>query len=278
MQIEKFSIPSASKKNITGDLRFCTTKEKIPVVIICHGFMAFKDWGMYPFVGESFAKNNFASVTFNFSHNGISNNLNKITDYKNFEENTISKEISDLKILLNEIETGSLNKNFFNLDQIFLVAHSRGTGIAVLETANNKKIKLLATWSPISTFDRWTETQKLRWKQNGFLPATNNFSSHPLKIGIELLNNIESNKNKFNIFSAAKKISVPWLIIQGMEDLITPPKETEKIFSVANKDKTKYILLEKVGHLYNAMNKSKDDFQTISHILDITINFFKTNF
>jgi len=272
-----FSLRSLSGKNINGDISYIDDGIVKPIVIVCHGFMAFKDWGMYPFVGEEFAKQGFISVVFNFSHNGINERLDRITDFEAFENNTISKELLDIRSVIDQISIGSLYNENFDKEKIILVSHSRGCGVAIVHASKDHRVKGLATWSPISTFDRWNEKQKKRWRENGFLPASNQFITHPLKLGIGLLNDIENNFEQFNIQKAAEQLEIPWLILQGTEDLITPKEEAEILFSLADKTRTQYILLEQTGHLYNALNEKTNDTTTVQYILDLTTTFLHTH-
>src|SRR6267143_427986 len=79
-----------------GDLRFQNgAVRKKPVLIICHSFMAFKDWGFFPHAGEQFAEKGFGAITFNFSQNGVEDDEDRITRFDRFEANTISREIAD---------------------------------------------------------------------------------------------------------------------------------------------------------------------------------------
>ncbi|MBS3915215.1 MAG: hypothetical protein KG003_12010 [Bacteroidetes bacterium] len=234
--------------------------------------MAFKDWGMYPFIGEEFARQGFVSVVFNFSHNGIAERFDKITDFTAFEQNTFTKEFADLQYVVDEVCDGKLTKKIFDTERIALVSHSRGCGIALVHSARDERIKTLTTWSPVSTFERWNEHQKKRWRENGFLPASGNVQKHPLKLGIRLLDDIETHRNEYDIYRAASSLKIPWLIIQGTEDLITSAAETKNLYEHSNKTTTEIIFLEHVGHLYNAMNDG--DTTTVKHILELSTTFF----
>ncbi|MBM4166057.1 MAG: alpha/beta hydrolase [Ignavibacteria bacterium] len=247
---------------------------KKPLVIICHGFMAFKDWGMFPFVGKEFAHHGFVSVVFNFSHNGIADNNKKITDYNAFEHNSISKELADIRSVTDELYDGSLKKNFFDTKTIALVAHSRGGGIAIVHASNDSRVSMLATWSSIARFDRWNTNQKIRWQKDGFLPASNRIQSHPLKLGIDFLNDMEYNAEKFCITTSASRLTIPWLIVQGTEDVITPLNEAHELLEHSNKTQTEFLLLHHVGHLYNAFNEH--DRTTVRHVVDVTAHFFQS--
>ena len=47
------------KKPILYDAIYNKNSIKKPVIILCHGYMGFKDWGAWGLVGEEFSKNNY---------------------------------------------------------------------------------------------------------------------------------------------------------------------------------------------------------------------------
>ena len=64
------------KRPITLDVSYFENKEKktapVPLIILCHGFKGFKDWGGFNLVAKTIAAENFFFVKINFSHNGTS--------------------------------------------------------------------------------------------------------------------------------------------------------------------------------------------------------------
>ena len=57
-------------KPILVDFFYKKRSKKMPIVIFCHGYKGFKDWGAWNLVGKAFANKNFFFIKFNFSHNG----------------------------------------------------------------------------------------------------------------------------------------------------------------------------------------------------------------
>ena len=68
--IKNFTIDGKHQKPIVTDVFFEETKQPKPVVIFCHGYKGFKDWGAWNMMAEAFAKAGFFFIKFNFSHNG----------------------------------------------------------------------------------------------------------------------------------------------------------------------------------------------------------------
>ena len=54
-------------KSILVDLFYNSNNTKMPVIIFCHGYKGYKDWGAWNLVAKEFAKNNFFFLKFNFS-------------------------------------------------------------------------------------------------------------------------------------------------------------------------------------------------------------------
>ena len=71
-----------------------------PCIILVHGFKGFKDWGFGPYIAEYLAKKGFFVITFNFSHNGVGDNLSEFTELDKFADNTFSLEINELNELI----------------------------------------------------------------------------------------------------------------------------------------------------------------------------------
>jgi len=57
-------------KPIVYDVCYIQSQRPKPIVIFCHGYKGFKDWGAWDLVAKSFANAGFFFLKFNFSHNG----------------------------------------------------------------------------------------------------------------------------------------------------------------------------------------------------------------
>ena len=68
--VKNFVLNQNDSKPIILDYYYSELSNKMPLIIFCHGYKGFKDWGAWDLVAEEFANNNFFFVKFNFSHNG----------------------------------------------------------------------------------------------------------------------------------------------------------------------------------------------------------------
>ena len=71
MQERAFSVENDRGDTVHGDVRFVEDGSVKPVVVFCHGFKGFKDWGPFPEWGRFLARSGFVAVHFNFSRNGV---------------------------------------------------------------------------------------------------------------------------------------------------------------------------------------------------------------
>ncbi len=251
--------------------------DKSPCVLICPGFMAYKDWGPYPYYGNKLAEAGFVSVVMNYSHSGIKEDANKITDFGNFASNTVSRELTDMRYVLQSIAQGNLSDYGVDENKIIVLGHSRGAANTILTASLDSSIKALVSWAPISNYDRWTDHQKKEWRSLGYLPLAKNYKANPLRIDIGFLEDIELNKDRFDLVIAAQKIQVPWLIIHGEEDLIAKIDEAEKLYGVSNKSKTEFIHMPKVGHMFGIESPFDENNPLLNNVIDLTINWLHKN-
>lgn len=270
---ETFSIINRFGGVISGDVRFQDNRTDLPVVVVCHSFMAFKDWGFFPIIARKIAEHGFAVVTFNFSMNGVAGHGNRITEFDAFASNTFMRELDDLATVLDAITQGQLGAIRLDEGRLALLGHSRGGGIAVLQAARDIRIRALVTWSAISTFDCWTDHQKAKWRTLGYLPLAKDTTRSPLRLGLGLLEEYEQHRSELSIIDAASRIRCPWLVLHGKADVTVPPLEAERLYTHSQKQSTELHLLDHVGHLYNAASESEDGYLTLDRIIHQTVQW-----
>ena len=275
---ESFELLNSGQDPIRGDLRYSRDAfPHKPVVIVCHSFMAFKDWGFFPRLGEQLAQRGFASITFNFSKNGVNGDGARITRMERFAANTFSQELADLGTVIEAVGEKRLGSGVIDSEKIVLLGHSRGGGIAIVRASFDRRVAALVSWSAVSTFDRWTAHQKERWRANGYLPLSRDTTASPLRLGITLLEDLEEHRSALSVLDAASRVAVPWLILHGEADVMVPHREAEALYAASARATTEYLLLEKVGHLYNAASETADSYRTLDGIIELTADWIHRN-
>jgi pimeloyl-ACP methyl ester carboxylesterase len=243
---EEFSLTGADQKIIVGDITYDDKNTKAPLVIFVHGFKGFKDWGAHNLVARYFAQNGYRYLKFNLSHSGVTpEKPNDVSNMDAFAANTVSKEMIDVDVVLDYAL-----KNL-DVNEVFLIGHSRGGGLSILQAANNPHIKGLITWSAIADFSSlWGKEREKEWKKEGKIYVMNARTKEKMPLNVTLLSDFEANKEKLNIINSAKQINIPWLIVQGDDD-VNVPFETAQKLANANPN-SRLLKIEGANHVYGA--------------------------
>ena len=269
-----FTINNSSDEIIRLDIRHRQDIRNAPGIIICHGFKGFKDWGFFPHLAETLAHAGYVTITFNFSRNGIGADPQNFTERESFARNTYSHEIEDLECLLSAVRGESIGKGLIDPDNIGLFGHSRGGGIALLSAADNPDIKAIVTWAAIAHVDRFDEKQVDLWKKEGFIEIENKRTKQFMRIEKDLLEDINKNRDRLNILSAAKKISVPTLVLHGANDDAVPLAEAAQIYENLSGELRDFVVIEDANHTMGISHPMAARSPAYDTALDLTENWF----
>ena len=159
---ETFELTGSDNVKFLVD-RFSTSSEANKIIIFCHGFKGFKDWGGFNYVADFFRNKNIIFYKFNFSHNGTSlKNPNEICDLEKFSQNNFTKELYDLNQLINYVEV----KDDLSDKELILIGHSRGGGISIIKSSMDSRVNKLVTWCSPSNFFNKLDSEKIKlWEK-----------------------------------------------------------------------------------------------------------------
>ena len=262
-------------KPILLDYGFIEDGKPKPVVVFAHGFKGFKDWGHFNMLMEHFIKSEFAFVKFNFSHNGgtVEQPID-FPDLEAFGNNNFTKELDDLKTVVDWIENQSFSE--FNTNEIYLIGHSRGGGISILASNEDARIKKLVTWAAVSDLtNRFSEQELAYWKKEGVIYVENSRTNQQMPMYYQIAEDTLNNIERFSIKNAATNLSIPHLIIHGTEDK-TVLEEEAKAINEWNKD-AEILIIEDANHSFGAVHPYLEDElpQDVQVVLEKTIQFIQ---
>jgi pimeloyl-ACP methyl ester carboxylesterase len=278
-QIEQhqLEIKGYKDKTITMDITLPVSKTKTPVIVFCHGFKGFKDWGHFNWVANTSAKEGLAFLKFNFSHNGISaSSTSELSDMESFSENNYSIELFDLGKVIDFIdeqyETYNLNRN-----EIYLVGHSRGGGIAMLKASEDRRVKKLVLWASVSEFDSFFRPETIaEWEKNGVVYAPNKRTGQQLPLKKQLHDDYISNKSLLDVQKASKLLAIPLLIIHGDQDETVTMSHAESLYETVQH--SILIKVEGANHTFSAkhpFNAEEDVTDMLEELVENTVEFLK---
>ena len=256
MDPEKLKIKNHSGDIINTDLRYNKELKNIPLVIFCHGFKGFKDWGCFPYMMDKIAEAGNFAISFNFSYNGVGENDNDMSDFsrlERFADNTFSKELDDLGCVIDHFEK---NKEKYNYDfeNLILIGHSRGGGIAILKAGEDKRIKKLITLATVHTFWRYSENLLKKWKEQGYFEVLNSRTNQMMRQNYVLIEDLEKNRMRLDIESEMDKIRIPVMLIHGEQDISVDYSSSDILFNTGTKENKKLRLIPNAGHTFNCVH------------------------
>jgi pimeloyl-ACP methyl ester carboxylesterase len=249
------------KKPILWDVHFNANGKKKPLIIFCHGYKGFKDWGCWDLVADQFCKAELYFVKFNFSHNGgTTSDPIDFPDLEAFAENNYTKELEDLQDVLDHFtsKTSAYNNNIDTSD-ITVIGHSRGGGISIIKTKEDHRIKRLITWASICDFGKRTATvgELEQWRKTGVKHVLNSRTKQNMPHNFQFYEDFKDNVQRLNIKSAIQQISVPVLIIHAKDDPSVNYEEAESLRSWNNENSL--LTVEHSNHVFDASHPWEHD-------------------
>jgi pimeloyl-ACP methyl ester carboxylesterase len=247
-----------------------------PCVIFVHGFKGFKDWGFVPYIGEYFANNGFFALTFNFSHNGIASGTADFNELDKFERNTFSREIRELGELIDVYKDGFFGKP--GKPKVGVIGHSRGGAISLLTAWRKSEGGAVATWSSVSHIDRYSDKQKEMWRRKGCFEVVNQRTGQVMKLGLNLLDDVEKNKNdSLSVEKAVKALNQHLLIVHGQEDESVPVAEAREIYDWADSNLSELFLVPGKGHTFGIVHPFAGSNPDFENVLQRSAELFEAN-
>ncbi|HKT60725.1 MAG TPA: alpha/beta fold hydrolase [Gemmatimonadales bacterium] len=240
-----------------------------PAVIVVHGFKGFKDWGLWPSLAERIARGGLSAVTLNLSGSGVDDS-GEFVHVERFGHNTFSAELQDLRRVTDALVCGELG--VAPPSAVGLLGHSRGGGIAVLQAAADARVRALVTWAAISTVDRWPAAQRAAWRAAGVNEVKNVRTGQVLPLYTDALDDVEQNAATLDIEAAARRITVPWLILHGTEDEAVSLAEGERLAAAA--PRARFVRIDGAGHTFGAVHPWQGATPELEQVENTTLTFF----
>ncbi len=242
------------KKPILWDAFFHEDGKQKPLVIFCHGYKGFKDWGAWDLVAKHFMDADLFFVKFNFSHNGSTMEQPiDFPDLEAFSENNYSKELDDLEAIINYLYSPE-NPYHKDIDpkRLILIGHSRGGGIVSIRASEDARVSQVITWAGVSDFAgrMGTDEEIQQWKKDGVKYVLNGRTKQQLPHHYQFYEDFKSNESRLNINKAVSSLTIPQLIIHAKEDPSVSYNEALQLHSWNSQ--SVLIPIENSDHVFGA--------------------------
>ena len=243
------------------------------LIIFLHGYMGYKDWGCWNLVEDYFTRQNFAFLKYNASHNGgtVENPID-FSDLAAFGENSYTKEIIDFEAILQVVF-----QSFDEVPDIYLIGHSRGGGVALLQS-DNGFVKKIATWASIASIkDRFPTGDDLKgWELVGVYYRENGRTLQQMPHNYSQYESFVANEKRLDVEQYCRTSNTPTLVIHGDNDTSVPIDEGLRI---ARWLKTDVTVILGANHTFDSSQPWKDARlpEALKEVCRFTIDFFNEN-
>jgi uncharacterized protein len=272
-------IDGCRTKSVNMDIQYIQNGVPKPIVIFCHGYKGFKDWGAWNLVASKFAQAGFIFIKFNFSHNGgTDDQLIDFPDTEAFAHNNYSIELDDLNRVIDWVEKAEdIHSSEKDLNRISLIGHSRGGGIALLKASQDKRIGSIALWASVSDYDvRFPYGEALaNWEREGVYYVANARTGRQLPHNYQFYLDYQDNIDQLDIRKNAKLLDQNTLVIHAADDEAVHFSEAMRLAKwIPN---SKLIILPQGGHTFGARHPFPDSELPIylEEVVDTTIEFLE---
>ncbi|MFN8366036.1 MAG: alpha/beta fold hydrolase [Candidatus Kapaibacterium sp.] len=280
VECTEFTLYNSNNDAITGNVRFpkqMQNNSALPVVVVLHGFKAFKDWGFFGYVCAELALHGAIVVNFNYSLNGFDYHSDgSVTNTEKFARNTITQELLDSEIVLTAITNKTILPNHITWNNnIYALGHSRGAGLALLTAVRNQRISKAVLLAPVSTYNRHTARQQQQWRERGYFEVLNTRTNELLRQNVSYLNDIEQHAQEYSLTAAIASLTIPVRIIVGEQDMTTPLRESDQLIQHDANTITSRITIPKTGHTFGAVHPFAGTTEALETVITETSLFFE---
>ncbi|WP_282135000.1 alpha/beta hydrolase family protein [Seonamhaeicola maritimus] len=248
-----FIIEGKHKKTILIDVTCLENATNNPIIIFCHGYKGFKDWGAWNLMAEAFAEEGFCFIKFNFSHNG--GTMEQPIDFPDLEafgNNNYTKELDDLQSVIDWSFENETIKSSGNLNDISLMGHSRGGGIVSLKAHNESRVKKVISLAGVSDFlSRSVTNEGIEdWEKTGVKYVQNGRTKQKMPHYYQFYLDTNKNRTPLNIKKAVSNLKIPHLIIHGDNDTSILINEAENLHKW-NPDSS-LVIVKNANHVFES--------------------------
>jgi dienelactone hydrolase len=270
----QFQLRGADGKPLRGEVRTAGSGVGRPVVLICHGFKRFKDWGFFPKLAERLSRAGMTAVSFNFSSSGVGPDGLSFTEAERFGHGTYSGDLQDLVTVTGALTKGSLVPDLPGVATYGLFGHSRGGGMAILHAARNQEVRCLVTWAAIARASCWDSETVSRWRAAGKLDVASTRTGEVLPLHTDLLADLDQRGRALDPVVAAPQVKANWLIIHGASDESVPVSAARELFDAARGETTRLMIVEHGTHTLGAEHPWRGYSEELQQAMDATSGWF----
>jgi len=273
MMLEAFSLPLGEGLTLRGNWHADETKgPKQPILLFCHGFKGFKDWGSFPYAADALARRGIVTVRFNFSCNGVGESLDQFDELEKFGRNTYARELADLTALWDAIRTGELPlPDFADKQKLFVLGHSKGGADAILFGAGHPDVKGIVTWNGVGDVNLFDEKLRAQIEREGVGYVLNARTGQQMPITRAVIEDVDNNREAYDLEKKVASMKQRLCIIQGRNDAARLVKAAERLKQADEDAELHWI--EGADHTFNTRHPFAQTTPQLEEAIRLTAGF-----
>lgn len=284
IKVTEWQVPGSDGQPIFGnthwpdDSKLSDAKAPLGVLICCHGFKGYKDYGFFPRLCDAAAAKGMLAHRFNFSHSGMTNRVEQFERPDLFEKDTWSTQIHDLTVMRAvawHVRRFPGQHSWDYTDEVPVVyfGHSRGGVTTTLTTGRSFGKEFYSRYwrehggySPAGLITaaapdyacKLDDLQRDQLRAEGRLLSPSGRTGQDLYVGLDWLEEIERDPELFDPVLAAAYIKCPTLIIHGSGDQTVPVQCAQNLHRAATPH-SRLEIIENASHTFNCPNPVPTD-------------------
>ncbi len=269
------TLKGANNRAMLCDITYNAHSPNSKLVLFLHGFKSFANWGPWPWMAQEFANMGYTFFKLNFSHNGVGATPETAADFIDlnaFGENNFQKQMQDLAAVMLNINTAT-HCVFNNIDKqnIIIIGHSMGGGMAILAGAKYKNISHLITLNSMSNFtDLFKRYNLNEWQQTGKVFVDNARTKQQMPLHYQLYENYMQHQSELNLSAKAALVTCKWLLVYATKDETVLPSNAQAL-QLLNSN-ISLCAIENTGHTFDATHPF--DVGTVSKLKEVLEKVF----
>jgi uncharacterized protein len=267
-----FHIKGQTGRDLWGSLNLPKDPQH-PAVVMVHGALGFKDWAFFPWLAGFLAEAGFPVARFNFSGSGMGPQTDgPFTDLEAFQADTISRQVEDLRAVVQNLIQGRLSPELPAQRNVFLWGHSRGGAACLLAAGGLPAVRAVAAWATISRVNRYLFEVKQAWRKQGFLTQESSRTGQLLKYSTGFLDDVEKWGKEGDLPTYLHNLNLPVLLVHGSEDTSVPPEESESLAAV--NPRAQLAILAGANHKFNSLHPFTEPSAVLTEAARRTAEFY----
>ncbi len=247
---EKIFFKSSNGLKLCGIISKPEVEQKLPCVILCHGYDTLKNNTTNKKLFKKLLENNIGSLRFDFRGHGESEGSMRTL--------TLTKTIDDLQSALKYVKS----LNWIDQKRIGILGNSFSGVASTLVTSKNQEVKALVLLSAVSYYPEVKKIQLgkegiQKWKKDGFMYLP----GFERKVKMDYA--FYEDSLKYRSYDFADRIRAAVLMVHDDRDKEVPIGQAKKLFNSLKCEK-KLEIIRGIGH---GFERNEESYDRMTHVI-----------